>query len=626
MGQQLLRLGVDERLLREIPHMFESFSDAVAELIQNAYRAGARRVAILVDHDRREVAVRDDGPGAPDPEPLLRAGLSGWGERVVEPAGLGLFALLGLAEHVVIESRFAGGQGWRVTITPETFHGAPVPLERFSAPGEPTGLTLRARLGERADLRLQTRAVDGVTFRHLFPVHVTLTEIRGGERDTTELPAPEWPAESVDTPVGRLAVHGWLGRGWGARLYLVWEHRVLMATAGWPDLRQVLEARPGGGYVAEALDGAVLYWAVDPASGVRPKLPDRREVVRDAAYLRAVEALAAALVRAFDAEAVRCQVEALHLPPEIDSPRRVVHRLASVRTAPIFRLDPEALLEMAGYVQCTWPRYDEWDEEHDLDGLTGLAFYLNRIWVKHPLRVRNRAAAHALCRQGVWAVYDPAGVEVEIVASGVRWAGGEERGLPLIGVCERLSAVRADTGEILAQLDLLTVAEDEADDLLLRCDPARPDDAQEGLCLWRVEPTAALEALRRRTGMGLEVLGFVLDVAQQTGRLWDWVATKDGRDTVDADAAAREIIAHVAGQLVPERAREEQRYSDLEALADRLHGLRRDVKSVLEDVQHARKTYPEVGELATLEALLQAASEQLVLPLTSYRPASLPAA
>ncbi|HEY8414556.1 MAG TPA: ATP-binding protein, partial [Thermaerobacter sp.] len=181
--REMLRLGVDERLLRELPRMFESFQDAVAELIQNAHRAGARRVDITVDHDRREVEVRDDGPGAPDPEPLLRAGLSGWGERVVEPAGLGLFALLGLAEHVVIESRCAGGKGWRVEITPAAFDGAEVPKEPIRAAGQPTGLTIRARLGERADLWLQTQAVDGVTFRHLFPVHVTLTEIRGGERE-----------------------------------------------------------------------------------------------------------------------------------------------------------------------------------------------------------------------------------------------------------------------------------------------------------------------------------------------------------------------------------------------------------------------------------------------------------
>src|SRR5690606_29565440 len=91
------------------------------------------------------------------------------------PAGLGLFALMGLAEHMTIESTSRDtGMTWRVTIDEDCFQGKPVAYEETPAVGAP-GVTVVASLKPEADLSLH---VPG--FRHFFPLDVYLT-LRSGE-------------------------------------------------------------------------------------------------------------------------------------------------------------------------------------------------------------------------------------------------------------------------------------------------------------------------------------------------------------------------------------------------------------------------------------------------------------
>jgi hypothetical protein len=95
----------------------------VAELIQNARRAGAKNVTITNSSGKTNVVtVQDDGRGIGDFTRLLGLGESGWEEKYEaseDPAGVGLFCLA--PKKVTVRSR-----GWLVQIEGEGWRGAPI--------------------------------------------------------------------------------------------------------------------------------------------------------------------------------------------------------------------------------------------------------------------------------------------------------------------------------------------------------------------------------------------------------------------------------------------------------------------------------------------------------------------
>ncbi|MDO5622606.1 MAG: hypothetical protein Q4G24_14190 [Paracoccus sp. (in: a-proteobacteria)] len=63
-----------------------SLDDILNELLQNARRAGATRVAVdQIDDPQFGAAIRvaDDGPGLDDPQSLFSLGRSGWGDDTI---------------------------------------------------------------------------------------------------------------------------------------------------------------------------------------------------------------------------------------------------------------------------------------------------------------------------------------------------------------------------------------------------------------------------------------------------------------------------------------------------------------------------------------------------------------
>lgn len=112
----------------------------LTELTQNVYRAGGSRMVICVNYDARELIVHDDGPGVSDPATLFTAGQSGWDDTVTDPAGLGFFALLGMATEVTITSH-TQERSWTATVTETCFDGAPIDSIDI-APDGGTGLHL----------------------------------------------------------------------------------------------------------------------------------------------------------------------------------------------------------------------------------------------------------------------------------------------------------------------------------------------------------------------------------------------------------------------------------------------------------------------------------------------------
>ena len=76
----------------------------IEELIQNAQRAGARRVDIKIKMDK--VVFNDNGKGCSDPQVLFEKSTSGWGKEVSNqnPFGEGFFSTLMVANKVKVRS------------------------------------------------------------------------------------------------------------------------------------------------------------------------------------------------------------------------------------------------------------------------------------------------------------------------------------------------------------------------------------------------------------------------------------------------------------------------------------------------------------------------------------------
>ncbi|ALR21458.1 MULTISPECIES: ATP-binding protein [Sphingomonadales] len=125
---------VGDSLLTRITRFFDgSVSACLIEAIQNARRAGAKRIDISrIESDRGPVLrIRDDGCGIADPVKFLTLGDSGWDETIArseDPAGMGVFSLAG--RYVTVRSHAAELEvAWQVTITPDAWEsGMPLDL------------------------------------------------------------------------------------------------------------------------------------------------------------------------------------------------------------------------------------------------------------------------------------------------------------------------------------------------------------------------------------------------------------------------------------------------------------------------------------------------------------------
>jgi len=116
-------------LIENLRFAFPNRYSVVAELLQNARRAGASFVALSYVPKAKRLVVRDDGCGIVDLQQLLTLGESGWSEavrRAEHPFGLGFLQSLYAADRCSIESN-----GQRVQFdTRAALAGATVGVER----------------------------------------------------------------------------------------------------------------------------------------------------------------------------------------------------------------------------------------------------------------------------------------------------------------------------------------------------------------------------------------------------------------------------------------------------------------------------------------------------------------
>lgn len=96
-----IHASVGQSLIGKVSRLFNnSVADVLAELLQNARRAGAHEIDIdVIEADGAKFLVlRDDGSGIDDPAKILTLGDSGWSRDIArseDPAGMGVFSLAG---------------------------------------------------------------------------------------------------------------------------------------------------------------------------------------------------------------------------------------------------------------------------------------------------------------------------------------------------------------------------------------------------------------------------------------------------------------------------------------------------------------------------------------------------
>ena len=127
----LIRASIHDSTLKRVTRMFAAtLGDIFTELLQNARRAGAARVRVVVagpDGGPLAVTVTDDGTGIADPSVLLVFGENGWDDALVaaeDAAGMGMLSLARRGCTVASRPRTPDGAaatGWRVALAPEHF-------------------------------------------------------------------------------------------------------------------------------------------------------------------------------------------------------------------------------------------------------------------------------------------------------------------------------------------------------------------------------------------------------------------------------------------------------------------------------------------------------------------------
>ena len=94
-----IRGSLGPKVLSKSPELFnQSLPTVLAEVLQNARRAGATRVEIehFGEEGQATLVGRDDGHGIADMDKLVTFGASAWDERtdlVENAAGMGVFSL-----------------------------------------------------------------------------------------------------------------------------------------------------------------------------------------------------------------------------------------------------------------------------------------------------------------------------------------------------------------------------------------------------------------------------------------------------------------------------------------------------------------------------------------------------
>jgi hypothetical protein len=270
------QLDISKNILPKIPQFWETPGAAFAELVQNAFRAGATEIHIQVDVEAGKLSVRDNGQGIQSLEDFLTIGDSAWDDEIIEPAGMGFYAHFGYSKTTSVRS-----QGKRYVFTPECLQGAPVEIRPFDRVYTERSRSAQDKISkesawtEIAVEGIESKVLTEIDFARMRPLpHAgsTLTYTLNGkavpnmleEMTPLETSAGKLYLRRTTSPVA-IPSGVWQGLPVGytqnTRLYLQWPH-------------------------------SECVWWVDPASGVRPRLPGREAFIQDDNYNQALAIIA----------------------------------------------------------------------------------------------------------------------------------------------------------------------------------------------------------------------------------------------------------------------------------------------------------------------------------------------
>ncbi|MEB0032699.1 ATP-binding protein [Undibacterium sp. RTI2.1] len=98
----------ETKLYKNLKLIFVDSTKVLAELMQNARRAGAKHIRFMMSENSSNLIVEDDGVGIQNFQNLLHNSESGWDEETQladNPFGLGFLSTLYAADEIIIESR-----------------------------------------------------------------------------------------------------------------------------------------------------------------------------------------------------------------------------------------------------------------------------------------------------------------------------------------------------------------------------------------------------------------------------------------------------------------------------------------------------------------------------------------
>ncbi len=407
-----MQLSVDNRLLTRLPHFFQSFPESLTEVVQNSYRGGAQHLDFHWNSSTRILTITDDGHGIANPTDLFTAGRSGWDSSVVEPAGLGFFALLGLCQSLTIINHHALSS-WQVQLTPQSLEGPEFAITTLPLYWK-TGVVLKAVLPQDVDV---SKVITDTTWRQFYPLTVTWSS---NNEAPVVIPGPEQfnNTHALSLPSGTLfpstTKHEY------RTLETIWEHRLISQTNAYSQLINRLEGLPHGATVANFLPRH-FTWILPENTAVRPKLPDRREVINNAAWTAAITQLAQDLIAAFSPETVQSFYNtpqaATLLPPAlchyrldpINNTDWPVARNITDQVIPLYSWHPfwdinsQGFLKMLGYQKQSIPDPQNfyYDEDEDFPQTT-LSY-----WFRTPMHLASDAAVMNCLLHHIPALYDP---------------------------------------------------------------------------------------------------------------------------------------------------------------------------------------------------------------------------
>lgn len=324
------QLNISKNLLPKIHQFWETPGTAFAELVQNAWRAGASEIHLQVDTEDGTFTIRDNGRGIQTLDDFLTIGQSAWARDVTEPAGMGFYAHFGYCQQTVVES-----QGLRYTFTPDCLAGSPVEIE----PCPDTGWTVITVNGATC-----LNEIAWPRMRPLPPPDQDITFTVNGRA----IPNPLAAMTPLATPVGFV----YLRRH---------DSPTGLPTGLWEGLPV--------GYTYSIHQTLVVserdyVWAVDPACGMRPRLPGREGFIQNTAYAEALAVVSQAIETYCQSRARNLPLETL--PEGLDWSQRAldesliaasIHEIVIKKWVQTHRYCPVRVFEGQWYTEEGYPEY-----------------------------------------------------------------------------------------------------------------------------------------------------------------------------------------------------------------------------------------------------------------------------